>query len=173
MLSTEARRLLRIPRDAALPVSLAELYDRWFAGRSYETRFGEGWTFNPRGMDWRDGYDPCLHHRTAQFEFGLDSRFRVYVQCRSWILIASSFISLVERDALLVASSARGESRRGLGTFPNHEDFVMRHCDYLASFEEVMSPDPGFARVFRGHESVIIASRFYSAEYAICGIEYF
>jgi hypothetical protein len=172
MLTSEARHLLKISKHADLPASLGDLYDHWFAGRTYETRFRKGWTFDRRGLDRPDGYDHCLSHRTAQFEFGLDDGFRVYVQCDRWVRIASSFVSLLEQDALLVASNARGGRRRGFGTFPTYEKFLVLHRDYLSSFEEV-SCDPEFARIFRGPESVIIASRFYSDEYAICGIEYF
>src|SRR6266571_6285175 len=111
MLSSEARHLLKIPKHADLPATLGDLYAHCFAGQSYETRFGEGWTFNRRGTDSTDGYELCLSHRTAQFEFGLDHEFRVYVQCDKWVPIASSFISLVEEDALLVASSASGVRR--------------------------------------------------------------
>lgn len=172
MLTLHARHLLKIPKNADLSAMLGDLYDQWFAGRTYETRFGEGWTFNRRGRDNTDGYDLCLFHRTAQCEFGLDDRFRVYVQCDKWVPIASSFVSLVEKDALLVGSSARGDRRRGFGTFPTYEGFLTLHRDYLSSFQEV-SYDPEFARIFRGAESLVIASRFYSDDYAICGIEYF
>ncbi len=172
MLSLEARHLLNIPKHAFLSARLDDLYDDWFAGRSYETRFGGGWTFKRRGIDKAYGYDLCLSHRTAQCEFGLDERFRVFVQCDQWVPIASSFISLVEEDAVLMGSSARGDRRRGFGTFPSFEAFLSLKRDYLSSFQEV-SRDPEFARIFRGTASVIIASRFYSDDYAICGIEYF
>ncbi len=172
MLTSEARHLLKIPKHADLPTTLADLYDHWFAGRTYETRFGGGWTFNRRGTDSTDGYDLCLSRRTAQFEFGLDDGFRAYVQCEKWVPIASSFVALLEEDALLVASSARGNRRRGFGTFPTYDEFLTLHRDYFSSFQEV-SHDPEFARIFRGAKSVIIASRFYSDDYAICGIEYF
>ena len=175
MLSAGARALLEIPRDADLPTSLDSLYDRWFAGRRYETPFGGGWSFSSRGGGTiahaeearASGYDICLEHRTAQFWFGLDNCFRVHVECESWVRIASSFVSLVERDALLVASPGRGKRRRGFGCFPNFEEFVSRHSDYLAAFQAVPSPDPEFTRYFRGLESMVIASRFYSDEYEI------
>ena len=181
MLSVGARTLLKIPTQTNLPASLDSLYDQWFAGRSYETRFGGGWSFRSRGggniphyEEGRSaGYDICLEHRTAQFWFGLDSCFRVHVKCENWVRIASSFVSLVERDVLLVASPGRGERHRGFGCFPSFEGFLSRHSDYLAGFQEVLSPDPAFTRFFRGSESMVIASRFYSDEYEICGIEYF
>jgi hypothetical protein len=172
MLTSEGRHLLKIPKHADLQVGLGDLYDQWLAGRTYETRFGGGWTFHRRRSGSADGCDACLSHRTAQCEFGLDDRFRVYVQCEKWVRIASSFLSLLEEDALLTASNARGDRRRGFGTFPTYEKFLVLHRDYLSSFQEV-SYDPEFARIFRGPGSVIIASRFYSDEYAICGIEYF
>src|SRR5262245_50341236 len=183
MLTPQARELLKIPQHVQLPDTLNELYDHWIAGRSYETRFGGGWSFRPK-ESIRDGgpqhhleaqaagYFVCLEHRTAQFWFGLDERFRVYVECDKWVPIASSFISLVEEDALLVASKAKGDRRRGFGTFRSYEEFLTRYGDYLSAFQEV-GQDREFARIFRGTESVVLASRFYSDDYAICGIEYF
>ena len=182
ILSPQARQLLKVPKQAELPTALDELYSSWFAGRSYVTRFGGGWSFDAMsGYDGdiqhsqdaqAEGYCICLEHRTAQFWFGLDAAFRVYVQCDEWILIASSFVALVEEDAMLEASNVRGGRRRGFGTFSSFEEFLVRHRDYLSSFQEV-SHDPEFARIFRGDKSVVIASRFYSDDYAICGIEYF
>jgi hypothetical protein len=172
MLTPEARNLLRIPKQADLPARLEDLYDRWFAGQTYETRFGTGWTFNRRDLKNRDGFDLCLWHRAAQFDFGMDDKIRVYVQCDKWVPIASSFVSILEEDALLVASNARGDRRRGFGRFPTYEKFLTQHGDYLSAFEEV-GRDEDFSRIFRGPESVVIASRFYSDDYAICGIEYF
>src|SRR5690349_2618469 len=98
MLTLEARQLLEIPEHVQLPDGLDELYDGWFAGRRYETRFGGGWSFrarnNVRGgepqhhFEARDeGYCICLGHRTAQFYFGLDEKLRVYVECNKWIPI--------------------------------------------------------------------------------------
>jgi hypothetical protein len=181
MLSPTARALLRIPDQIGLPESLAELYDRWFVGRSYETRFSEGWAFGPRGhVDipfvqalLAAGYAPCLEHRTAQFWFALDSSFRVYVQCENWIPIASSFVSLVEQDAVLVDSIGRGEERRGFGCFSSFDEFVSKNSDYLAGFQELPSPDPEFSRFYRGPQSTIGAGRFYSDEYQIGALEYF
>jgi hypothetical protein len=172
MLTSEARNILRIPKHADLPTNLGELYDQWFAGKNYETRFGTGWTFNRKGIKKRDGYDLCLWHQTAQFDFGVDDKFRVYVQCEHWVPIASSFVSLLEEDALLVASNAIGDKRRGFGTFPNYEEFLSRNKDYLSAFQEV-GGDEEFARFFRGSNSMIIAGRFYSDEYAIGGLEFF
>jgi len=171
MLSTEARRLLRIPKNAVLPVSLGELYDRWFAGRSYKTRFG-GWKFEARGASQDGLYDLCLEHPTAQFNFGLDPECRVYVECENWIPIASSFISLVEEDAFLVASGVRKDRVRGLGRFSDYNQFLLQHRDYLARFREV-TLDPEFTRAFQGAESIIMASRFYSDEHVIFCYEYF
>lgn len=126
-LSQGARQLLGIPLDAELPTDLAELYDQWFAGRSYETRFREGWSFEPRGQPSglhgvRD-LDCCLDHRTAQFYFGLDAALGVHVLCNDWVQIASSFTQLVEADAVLAASNGRGLDRRPLGNYASFEDF--------------------------------------------------
>src|SRR3954470_10227370 len=121
MLTAAARRLLKIPKTAVLPETLAELYDGWFAGRNYRTRLGKGWAFNRRG-GWQDGpYDICLEQHTAQCWFGLDREFRVYVECDHWVPIASSFAALVKTDALLEGSRARNERMRGFGRFPSHD----------------------------------------------------
>ena len=173
MLSETARRLLKIPSDADLNLPLDELYDRWFAGRKYETRFGEGWRFEPRGKRSEDGYDLCLQERTAQMYIGMNSQFKVYVEGDAWTPIASNYLMLVETDALLVESKATGEERRGFGTFPNVEAFQAKHGSYLAKFEELPSPDHSFTRYFRGPKSMIIACRSWSDQHEICAIEYF
>lgn len=183
MLSKQVRQLLGIPAQASLPDTPDALYEDWFAGRSYETRFGEGWSFASRasvsesGMPHHlaallDGYLVCLEHRTAQSWFAMDEEYRVYVECEGWVQIASTLLRLVEVDGLLVESNAKGDRRRGLGQFSSFEDFERSQREYLSRFQEV-SLNPEFARVFRGSESVIVASRFHSDAYAICGIEYF
>ena len=173
MLSAGARGLLKIPDEVVLPSSLGELYDRWFYGNDYETRFGEGWIFDKRGRRFQDGYDVCISHRTAQFAFGLDREFRLHVLCDGWVQIASSFLSIVENDAVMVASKARGGKRRGFGTFPGFEEFVSRQRDYLSEFQEIASPDPEFKRIFIGPKTVVTAERFYTDQYLIGAIEYF
>jgi len=183
MLNKEVRKLLGIPNQALLPDTLPALYDGWFAGRGYETRFGEGWKFASRasvsksGMPHHlaaltEGYVVCLEHQAAQSWFAMDEAFRVYVECEEWVQIASSFLRLVEVDALLVESNAKGDRRNGLGTFPTFEEFEKSLQGYLSTFQEV-TRDFEFTRVYRGAKSVIVASRFHSDEYAICGIEYF
>ncbi len=177
MLSPEARKLLKrfllpIPQGAVLPETLDELYDQWFEGRSFATRFEPGWTFSRRKVE-RDGvYDLCLEQHTAQFNFGLDPEFRVFVQCKNWIPIASSFVSLVEQAAFVVASGVRKETLRGLGRFPTHEAFVNQHREYLADFQEVKL-DPEFTRAFKGPKSIVMAARFYSDEPLFTCYEYF
>jgi hypothetical protein len=161
MLTIEARRILGIPLNVGLPPSLGELYDHWFAGRSYKTSSGLGWTFNPRREDQRNGYDLCLEQHTAQFWFGLDHAFRVYVQCEAWIPMASSFVSLVEGDAILEVSQAKIKRMRSLGKFPSQDEFAAKHADQLHAFQDI-SPDPEFSRIFQGPESLIVSSRFYS-----------
>src|SRR5258708_6576030 len=105
-LSATARSLLVIPPNEELPSDLGDLYDRFFAGRSYRTRFNSGWEFLPRGREILNGRDRCLCHLTAQFDFSFDSAFRVYVECSGPVQIASNFISLVEKDAILSDSVA-------------------------------------------------------------------
>ena len=174
MLSLRARQLVDIPSDSPLPDDLASLYDRFFAGKSYTTRFGEGWTFLPRGRDVDDdGFDCCLDHRTAQCYFFLDAEFRVYTTGEGSIQIASSFISLVEEDAILVSSVATGHSRRGFGQFPNYEAFFAAHGEYVCGWPEAQFNDREFARFFLGPSSVVRLGRFYSDDFLICGIEYF
>lgn len=183
MLSPQARKLLQIPKQAQLPTELNQLYDHWIAGRGYETRFGTGWRFMSRSSA-RDGSMPyqqaayaagftiCLEHRTAQSWFSLDSDFRVFVECEDWVQIASSFLNLIEEDASLVASNAKGDARRGLGEFPSFEEFWAEHGDYLSSFEAI-GRDQGLGRMFRGPKSVVTISRFHSDEFSLTGIEYY
>jgi len=173
MLSTPARSLLSVPSNQALPSDPAALYDAFFAGRSYRTRFSEGWEFLPRGRDVEKGFDRCLRHLTAQFDFFLDTDFQVYVECSDPIQIASSFISLVEEDAILVSSVATGRSRRGFGQFPSYDAFFAAHGDYVSSWPEARFDDKTFGRFLLGPSSVIGLGRFYSDEYLIGGIEYF
>lgn len=173
MLSKTARFLLKIPINANLNLPLDELYDQWFAGRVYETRFGDGWSFKPRGCRYENGYDLCLEHRTGQFCVGMDSLFKVYVEGETWTPIASSYIMLVETDALLVESNALGGERRGFSSFSNVEDFQTKHGGYLGKFEEVLGSDHSFTRFFRGPQSMIVLSRSLSDESEICAIEYF
>ncbi|QIF02072.1 hypothetical protein [Roseimicrobium sp. ORNL1] len=173
MLSPIARSLLGIPEGEPLPTDLAVLYDTHFAGRSYQTRFREGWTFLPRGHKVEDGYDTCLEHLTAQCWIFMDSEFKVYVEGDAPIQLASSYISLIEADAILVGSVATGTSRRGFGQFPSMEAFLAAHGDYVQGWEEAPFADPAFGRFFLGPRSVIGLSRFYSAEYLISAIEYF
>jgi hypothetical protein len=182
MLTPQARRLLDIPESAVLPESLDDLYEQWFAGRGYETRFGGGWTFATKHPSSEDalpfevesqaqGYSVCLVHRTAQCWFALDAQHRVYVEGDEWIPIASSFVALVEEDAHLLASNATGEGIRGHGLFRSFEEFLEVHAAYMSAFKEVWR-DEGFARVYHGPRSAIIASRFYTVEYGICVIEH-
>jgi hypothetical protein len=139
-----------IPEDRTLPTDLADLYDTYFAGRSYQTRFGTGWTFLPRGRKVEEGYDMCLEHRTAQCWFFMDSEFRVYVESDTPVQIASTYISLVEKDAILVGSVATGSSRRGFEQFPSMEAFLAAHGDCVQGWEEAPFADPAFGRYFLG-----------------------
>ena len=173
MLSEAARRLLKIPSEADLNLPLDELYDRWFAGRTYETRFGYGWSFEPRGKRVDGDHDLCLQHRTGQMCIGMDSQFKVYAEGDAWTPIASNYLMLVETDALLVESKATGEERRGLGKFPTVESFQAKYGSYLAKFEELPSPDHSFTRYFQGPQSMIITCRSWSDQHEICAIEYF
>jgi hypothetical protein len=174
-LSQGARQLLGIPLDVELPSDPAELYDHWFAGRTYETRFGEGWSFAPRGQPLglqgvRD-LDCCLDHRTAQFYFGLDEELGVHVLNNDWIQIASSYTKLVEADAILAASKGRGLDRRMLGNYASFEDFLASNGERLALFREV-ELDPGFHIAFVGEKSAVLAGRPYEDEYSIWACEY-
>ena len=173
MLSAPARSLLGIPQDQVLPSDSAALYDAFFAGRSYQTRFHSGWDFLPRGQHIENGLDGCLSHLTAQFYFFLDSEFRVYVECSAPIQIASSFLSLVEKDAILTSSVATGGSRRGLGQFQSYDAFFSAHGGYVSGWREAHFDDKLFGRFLLGPASVIGLGRFYSDEYLINGIEYF
>jgi hypothetical protein len=112
-------------------------------------------------------------HRTAQFDFVLDSEFRVYVECSGPIQIASSFVSLIEKDAILVSSRATGKSRRGFGQFQSYDAFFAAHGDYVSSWPEAQFDDKAFGRFFLGTSSVVGIGRFYSDEYLLGGIEYF
>jgi hypothetical protein len=175
MLSTKARHLLKISEHAVLPVSMDDLYDHWFAGRSYRTRFDRRleprWIFKRR-EELEDGiYVDCLEHYTAQFYFGLDSSFRVCVKCRDWVPIASSFVSLVETDALLEASPARKDQVLGLGRFRSQDEFMTRCADHLIGFHDI-GADPDFARVLQGPKSLVVSSRFYSDEPRFNAVEY-
>jgi hypothetical protein len=172
MLSIPARSLLGISSNEVLPLDPAALYDAYFAGRAYLTRFGEGWEFLCRGREVRSGFDHCLIHRTAQFDFALDSELRVYVECSRPIQIASNIVSLVEKDGILVSSRATGQCRRGLGQFPSYEAFLATHGDYLSNWPEAEFDDKAFGRFFLGPSSVVGVGRFYSDEYLIGGIEY-
>jgi hypothetical protein len=172
MLSSNARRLLGIRRNAILPAGLGELYDHYFAGRSYKTRFQIGWTFTRRGEWQLDSYDVCLERYTAQFNFGLDPECGVYVQCNNWIPIASSIAALVETDAVLAASRGRPDKLRGLGRFPSHDEFISQYADYLSCFQDI-SPDPKFTRILQGPESIVVAFRFYLEEPTFNAVEYY
>lgn len=173
MLTAVARSLLKIPLDKVLPTNLAELYDTWFAGRCYHTRFGSGWTFGARGDSIDDGFDQCLEHLTAQCHFYLDAELRVFVEAENPVQIASSFISLVEKDAILVNSVAVGERRRGFGTFPSMDAFMEAHGDYVKNWPEAPFDDPEFGRFYVGPQSVVGLGRCYSDEFLISGLEYF
>jgi hypothetical protein len=174
-LSAGARSLLGIPLDAQLPTGLPGLYDRWFAGRRYETRFGEGWSFGPRGqplgLDTPRDLDCCLEHRTAQFDFGLDEKMGVHVLCRDWVQIASSFTKLVEADSILVASRGIRRERQPLGNYASFDDFLAANRSLLTGFREI-SLDPGFHIAFVGEKSAVLAGRFYTDEYSIWACEY-
>ncbi len=150
-LSEGARWLMGIPPDAELPSDPGDLYDRWFAGRSYETYFG-GWAFEPRGQQQLHPpsiplgvrrLECCLEHRIAQFVFGLDEEFGVHVLCNDWVQIASSFTTLVEEDAML-ASSGHWRDAHWLGDYASFDDFVASNHTLLARFQDV-DLDPGFA----------------------------
>lgn len=127
----------------------------------------------PRGRYVERGFDRCLMHRTAQFNFVMDSEFRVYVEDSGPVQIASSFVSLIEKDAILVSSRAIGKSRRGFGQFVSYDAFFTAHGDYVSSWLEAQFDDKAFGRFFLGPSSVVGLERFYSDEYLICGIEYF
>jgi hypothetical protein len=172
MLSPVARSLLGIPLDRELPTDLPDLYDAYFAGHSYQTRFHSGWDFSPRGRNLVEGYDMCLVHLTAQYHFYMDSEFRVYVDVGTPTQIASSFVSLIEEDAIFVGSAATGSSRRGFGQFPTMDAFLAAHGDYLQGWQEAIFADSAFGRYFLGPRSVIGLGRFYSGEYLISAIEY-
>jgi hypothetical protein len=167
--------MLKIPQGAALPGSLGNLYDQWFSGRKYRTRFDPvfqpRWIFRSRGELEDDIYFDCLERYTAQFNFGLDATFRVCVQCTNWIPIASSFVALVETDAVLEQSRARKDHVRGLGRFPSQDDFLVRHADYLQGFQDI-SADPEFDRILLGPKSLVVSSRFYTDEPTFTAVEY-
>jgi hypothetical protein len=173
MLSVQARLLLGISPDCPLPSDLGVLYDGFFAGRSYETRFGEGWSFFPRGREIEDEFDFCLSHRTAPFNFCLDSDFRVYTFASDGVQIASNFISLVEEDAVLVNSAATGIGRRGYGTFPSYDAFFSIHGEYVAGWPEAPFQDESFGRFLLGPKSVIGLRRHYSDDYWSVGLNIF
>lgn len=173
MISAAARKLLKIPTSVKLPEEPAELYDRWFAGRKYETRFGDGWSFSRSEKSSSDLYDLCLEHRTAQFYFGLDSKYSVYVDCGEWIQIATSFVDLVEEDAILVESNATGKKRRGIGYYKSFDDFIAQNSDFLLAFKEIPITDKVYSRLFQGPKSIVIVSRFYTVEYKVYAIEFF
>ena len=172
-LSPTARSFLGISPNQVLPADLGDLYDRYFAGRSYRTRFSEGWEFEHRGLEILNGRDRCLFHLIAQFDFSLDSEFRVYVECSGPVQIASSFISLVERDAILCDSVATGKSRRGLGQFKDCEAFFAAHGEYVSGWREADFDDKSFKRLLIGPTSVIGLGRIYSDKFSIVGIEYY
>ena len=169
MLSAKARQMLKIPQDAVLPESMDELYDNWFAGRGYQTRF-DRWVFKPRTKVDDGIYVYCLEQYTAQCDFGLDMNFRVCVQCENWIRIASSFVALVETDAVLEQSPAR-KIVRGLGQFPSQEEFMARHAGHLEGFQDI-SADPLFCRILQGPKSLAVSRRFYTNELAFTAVEY-
>jgi len=174
MLSLSARQLLGIDPHIDLPTDLATLFDEFFVGKRYETRFDSGWSFDQRqgfAQEEIEGFDPCLAHYTAPFNFALDERFSVYIDFNT--KIASSFVSLVEKDAILVASKGTGEKRRGFGTLPSFEAFFEQHGEYISGWLEAPHFDPEFYRMFIGPSSVVSVSRFYSQEYLVCGLEYF
>lgn len=173
MLSSVARTILGIQLDEPLPTNLTALYDTYFADRSYTTRFGGGWNFHARDRKLDESYDCCLDHGTAQCSFFLDSELRVFTEGEAYIQIASSFISLIEADAILVGSIATGASRRGFGKFPSVEAFLAAHGSYIQGWQEAPFADPAFGRYFLGPRSVVGLSRFYSDEYLISAIEYF
>jgi hypothetical protein len=175
MLSAKARQMLKIPKNAALPGSMGELYDHWFAGRTYRTRFDSWleprWIFKARGELESGIYFDCLERYTAQFNFGLDINFRVCVQCANWIPIASSFVALVETDAVLEQSRARKDKSRGLGRFPSQEEFLAKHAESLRGFQDI-SVDPAFERILQGPASLIVSGRFYTEEPTFHVVEY-
>jgi hypothetical protein len=175
MLSLKARQMLKIPPHAVLPESLGDLYDQWFAGRKYRTRFDSRfeprWIFKKRD-EFEDGiYFDCLEHYTAQFYFGLDTDFRVCVHCTDWIPIASSFVALVETDAVLEESPARKDNIHGLGKYSCHEEFISLHADYLQGFHDI-SADPEFTRILQGPNSLVVSGRFYTDEPTFSVVEY-
>lgn len=173
MISAAARKLLKIPANAKLPEDPAELYDGWFAGRNYKTRFGTGWSFSKSEKNASDLYDLCLEQRAAQFYFGLDSKYSVYVDCGEWIQIATSFVDLVEVDAILVESNATGKKRRGIGSYKSFDDFIAQNSDFLLAFKEITFSDKVYSRLFQGPKSIVIVGRFYTLEYLVHAIELF
>ena len=170
MLSAKARQMLKIPQDVVLPESMDELYDNWFAGRGYQTRF-DRWTFKPRTELDEGIFVNCLEQYTAQCDFGLDMNFRVCVQCENWIPIASSFVALVETDAVLEQSRARKDTIHPFGKFPSHGEFMARHAGHLQGFQDI-SADPDFSRILQGPKSLVVSRRFYTDELAFTAFEY-
>lgn len=173
MLSIEGRNLLGIPNEAKLPDRMMEVYDQWLAGRFYETRFGEGWSFGKRGKHMTGQYDACLTHRTAQFNFALDLSLAVYVRCDNWVKIASSVIALIELDALMVASNAKGKRRRGLGTFQSVEAFKSQFSNTLAAFKDVSFFDSTLTLLYQGPKSMIRVGRSYEDQFLLSAVEFF
>jgi hypothetical protein len=170
MLSAKARQMLKIPQDVVLPELLDELYDKWFAGRRYQTRF-DRWIFKPRTEPDDGIYVDCIEHYTAQYDFGLDMNFRVCIQCGNWIPIATSFVALVETDAVLEQSRARKDAIRPFGKFPSHDEFMAKHAGYLQGFQDI-SADPDFSRILQGPKSLVVSRRFYTDELAFTAFEY-
>jgi len=165
--SAEARKLLQIPTNEIQPSTLAETYSRWVAGRSYSTKGRGTWSFGPRGQLEVDGLDACVDHKTAQFYFGIDEQFRVFVQCKDWVQIASSVFSLIEQDALLNSQGVQGGRSGWGGMFSSFEEYTLKCRQELPDFVELPSPDPDFFRLLRGPTEVAYATRFYTDKFAV------